>query len=41
MEKYGNILEVAYDKAQKETVVRNRDWLDSPWDGVFYCLVIS
>lgn len=32
---YGNILEEAYEKAQKETFVRNRDWLDSPWDDFF------
>jgi len=35
MEKYGSILEVAYEKAQRETVTRNRDWLDSPWDDFF------
>lgn len=31
LEKYGKILEDAYESAQKITVVRNRDWLDSPW----------
>lgn len=31
--KYGQILEDSYILAQKETSVRNRDWLDSPWDG--------
>jgi 2-oxoglutarate dehydrogenase E1 component len=33
--KYGQILEDAYESAQKVTCVRNRDWLDSPWDDFF------
>jgi|UniRef100_A0AC35EUT8 2-oxoglutarate dehydrogenase E1 component len=33
--KYGQILEDAYEAAQKITHVRNRDWLDSPWDDFF------
>ncbi|VDO89522.1 unnamed protein product [Haemonchus placei] len=33
--KYGQILEDAYENAQKVTYLRNRDWLDSPWDGFF------
>ncbi|KIH60595.1 oxoglutarate dehydrogenase (succinyl-transferring), E1 component [Ancylostoma duodenale] len=33
--KYGQILEEAYENAQKVTYVRNRDWLDSPWDDFF------
>ncbi|KJH49248.1 oxoglutarate dehydrogenase (succinyl-transferring), E1 component [Dictyocaulus viviparus] len=33
--KYGKILEDAYENAQKVTYVRNRDWLDSPWDDFF------
>ncbi|KAJ1365206.1 2-oxoglutarate dehydrogenase, mitochondrial [Parelaphostrongylus tenuis] len=33
--KYGQILEDAYEHAQKVTFVRNRDWLDSPWDDFF------
>uniref|UniRef100_A0A0N5B9H5 2-oxoglutarate dehydrogenase, mitochondrial n=1 Tax=Strongyloides papillosus TaxID=174720 RepID=A0A0N5B9H5_STREA len=33
--KYGNILETAYEEAQKITHVRHRDWLDSPWDDFF------
>ncbi|CAJ0587449.1 unnamed protein product, partial [Mesorhabditis spiculigera] len=33
--KYGAILEEAYENAQKVTFVRNRDWLDSPWDDFF------
>uniref|UniRef100_A0A1I7XCQ8 2-oxoglutarate dehydrogenase, mitochondrial n=1 Tax=Heterorhabditis bacteriophora TaxID=37862 RepID=A0A1I7XCQ8_HETBA len=33
--KYGQILEDAYENAQKVTYVRNRDWLDSPWDDFF------
>ncbi|PAV80648.1 hypothetical protein WR25_22871 isoform B [Diploscapter pachys] len=33
--KYGAILEDAYENAQKVTYVRNRDWLDSPWDDFF------
>lgn len=35
MTKYGQILEDAYESAQKITCVRNRDWLDSPWDDFF------
>ena len=33
--KYGSILDEAYENAQKVTYVRNRDWLDSPWDDFF------
>ncbi|XGW31974.1 hypothetical protein V3C99_010277 [Haemonchus contortus] len=33
--KYGQILEDAYENAQQVTYVRNRDWLDSPWDDFF------
>nr|CAD2130419.1 unnamed protein product [Meloidogyne enterolobii] len=33
--KYGSILEEAYESAKKITTVRNRDWLDSPWDDFF------
>ncbi|WKY03571.1 hypothetical protein Q1695_004935 [Nippostrongylus brasiliensis] len=33
--KYGQILEDAYENAQQVTFVRNRDWLDSPWDDFF------
>jgi 2-oxoglutarate dehydrogenase E1 component len=33
--KYGAILEEAYESAKKITTVRNRDWLDSPWDDFF------
>ncbi|KAK0407469.1 hypothetical protein QR680_019211 [Steinernema hermaphroditum] len=33
--KYGQILENAYEDAQKVTFVRHRDWLDSPWDDFF------
>lgn len=33
--KYGQILEDAYENAQKVQYVRNRDWLDSPWDDFF------
>lgn len=28
-------MEEAYEAAQKETYVRHRDWLDSPWDDFF------
>ncbi|TKR81793.1 hypothetical protein L596_015611 [Steinernema carpocapsae] len=33
--KYGQILEAAYEDAQKVSFVRHRDWLDSPWDDFF------
>ncbi|PIO56420.1 hypothetical protein TELCIR_22181, partial [Teladorsagia circumcincta] len=33
--KYGQILEDAYENAQKVSYLRNRDWLDSPWDDFF------
>lgn len=33
--KYGQILENAHDEAAKIKAVRNRDWLDSPWDDFF------
>ncbi|VDN02539.1 unnamed protein product [Thelazia callipaeda] len=35
VEKYNAVLEDAYDKAQKVTFLRNRDWIDSPWDDFF------
>lgn len=28
-------MEEAYESAQKVTYLRNRDWLDSPWDDFF------
>ena len=28
-------MEEAYESAKKITTVRNRDWLDSPWDDFF------
>jgi 2-oxoglutarate dehydrogenase E1 component len=33
--KYTAILENAHQEAAKVTYVRNRDWLDSPWDDFF------
>uniref|UniRef100_F1KQH6 2-oxoglutarate dehydrogenase, mitochondrial n=1 Tax=Ascaris suum TaxID=6253 RepID=F1KQH6_ASCSU len=33
--KYNAVLEEAYAEAQKVTCIRNRDWLDSPWDAFF------
>ncbi|XP_046456292.1 2-oxoglutarate dehydrogenase, mitochondrial-like isoform X8 [Daphnia pulex] len=33
--KYEKICEEAYVKAQKETQIRYKDWLDSPWSGFF------
>lgn len=33
--KYNAVLEEAYSEAQKVTCIRNRDWLDSPWDAFF------
>jgi 2-oxoglutarate dehydrogenase E1 component len=33
--KYDKICEDAYLNAKKETVMRNSDWLDSPWPGFF------
>ena len=33
--KYEKICEEAYGKAQKETQIRYKDWLDSPWSGFF------
>ncbi|CAD5218540.1 unnamed protein product [Bursaphelenchus okinawaensis] len=35
LNKYGQIMEDAYEEAKKITTVRNRDWLDSPWDDFF------
>uniref|UniRef100_A0A5S6QVX4 2-oxoglutarate dehydrogenase complex component E1 n=1 Tax=Trichuris muris TaxID=70415 RepID=A0A5S6QVX4_TRIMR len=32
---YRQIMEEAYNTAQKELYIRNRDWLDSPWDEFF------
>ncbi|XP_014777606.1 2-oxoglutarate dehydrogenase complex component E1 isoform X2 [Octopus bimaculoides] len=33
--KYDKICEEAHLASKKETAVRNRDWLDSPWSGFF------
>ena len=33
--KYEKICEEAYVKAQQETQIRYKDWLDSPWSGFF------
>ena len=33
--KYENILQEAYQNAEKETKSYNKDWLDSPWHGFF------
>lgn len=33
--KYEKICEEAYGKAQQETSIRYKDWLDSPWSGFF------
>lgn len=33
--KYDKICEEAYIASRRETAVRNRDWLDSPWSGFF------
>ena len=33
--KYEKICDEAYVKAQKETQIRYKDWLDSPWSGFF------
>lgn len=35
LSKFGAILEEAYESSKKITSVRNRDWLDSPWDDFF------
>jgi 2-oxoglutarate dehydrogenase E1 component len=35
LSKYGSILEEAYKSSKEITSVRNRDWLDSPWDDFF------
>ena len=35
LSKYGSILEDAYKSSKEITSVRNRDWLDSPWDDFF------
>uniref|UniRef100_A0A915EQU5 2-oxoglutarate dehydrogenase, mitochondrial n=1 Tax=Ditylenchus dipsaci TaxID=166011 RepID=A0A915EQU5_9BILA len=35
LSKYGQICEDAYNSAKQITSVRNRDWLDSPWDDFF------
>uniref|UniRef100_A0A1B6CX51 2-oxoglutarate dehydrogenase, mitochondrial n=1 Tax=Clastoptera arizonana TaxID=38151 RepID=A0A1B6CX51_9HEMI len=34
-DKYDKICEEAYSNAQKETHVKYKDWLDSPWSGFF------
>ena len=39
--KYEKICEEAYVKAQKETQIRYKDWLDSPWSGFFEGEIIS
>ena len=33
--KYDKICEAAFSMAKRATAVRNRDWLDSPWDDFF------
>ncbi|KAI6203680.1 hypothetical protein M3Y94_00584500 [Aphelenchoides besseyi] len=35
LNKYGQILEDAYESAKQIKTIRNRDWLDSPWDDFF------
>eukprot|EP00092_Neocalanus_flemingeri_P041311 GFUD01044984.1.p1 GENE.GFUD01044984.1~~GFUD01044984.1.p1 ORF type:complete len:1026 (+),score=327.77 GFUD01044984.1:62-3139(+) len=35
VDKYDRICEEAYKKAQGETKIYNKDWLDSPWSGFF------
>ncbi|KAL3079716.1 hypothetical protein niasHS_013998 [Heterodera schachtii] len=35
LKKYGAILENAHESAKQVTELRNRDWLDSPWDDFF------
>ena len=35
VEKYDRICEESYMGAKKTPVVRNSDWLDSPWTGFF------
>lgn len=32
---YDKVCEDAYGRAKKETAIRNRDWLDSPWEKFF------
>lgn len=34
-EKYDKICEEAYSNARKETHIKYKDWLDSPWSGFF------
>ncbi|KAK7579718.1 hypothetical protein V9T40_000347 [Parthenolecanium corni] len=34
-EKYDKICEEAYVNAKKETLIKYKDWLDSPWSGFF------
>ncbi|XP_023245263.1 2-oxoglutarate dehydrogenase, mitochondrial isoform X2 [Copidosoma floridanum] len=34
-EKYEKICEEAYNQAKKETHIKYKDWLDSPWSGFF------
>jgi len=34
-EKYDKICEEAYNNARKETHIKYKDWLDSPWSGFF------
>lgn len=33
--KYDKICEDALDKARKETHIKYKDWIDSPWSGFF------
>lgn len=33
--KYDNICEEEYNNAKKETHIKYKDWLDSPWSGFF------
>ena len=39
--KYEKICEEAYVKAQQETQIRYKDWLDSPWSGFFEGILTS
>lgn len=34
-DKYDNICEEAYTASRKETHIKYKDWLDSPWSGFF------
>jgi len=33
--KYDKICEDALDRARKETHIKYKDWIDSPWSGFF------